>query len=144
KAEFKLTFITACSVLVGLLILRGEHGRTIALIISIVGFIPYIGTFLICLRWIIYIFSTGDFTLGIGLSILYGPIVAQRQFIKPKILSSSIGISPLATLFTMFVGFKLIGVIGIVIGPLTYIFIRTLHETGIFKAIWQFIITPSK
>jgi len=144
KAEFKLTFITACIVLVGLLILRVEHALTIALIIWIVDFIPYIGAILIFLPWIIYNFTTGDFTLGIGLSILYGLIVAQRQFIKPKILSSSIGISPLATLFTMFVGFKLIGVIGIVIGPLTYIFIRTLHETGIFKAIWQFIITPSK
>src|SRR5699024_12124721 len=82
--------------------------------------LPIFGAILIFLPWIIYNFTTGDFTLGIGLSILYGLIVAQRQFIKPKILSSSIGISPLATLFTMFVGFKLIGVIGIVIGPLTY------------------------
>src|SRR5690625_357927 len=96
------------------------------------------------LPWIIYNYTPRAFILGIGLSIIYRLIFAQRQCIKSKILSSSIGISPLATLFTMFVGFKLIGVIGIVIGPLTYIFIRTLHETGIFKAIWQFIITPSK
>src|SRR5690625_639023 len=109
-----------------------------------VYFIPKNRNILYILPMNIYNFTTGDFTHGIRLSIHYGLIVAQRQFIKPKILSSSIGISPLATLFTMFVGFKLIGVIGIVIGPLTYIFIRTLHETGIFKAIWQFIITPSK
>src|SRR5699024_4816125 len=144
KAELKLTFLTACIVLVGLLILRVEHALTIALIIWIVDFLPYIGAILIFLPWIIFSFTTGDITLGIGLSILYGLVVAQRQLIKPKILSSSIGISPLATLFAMFVGFKLIGVLGIILGPLTYIFVITLHETGIFKAIWTFIVSPPK
>src|SRR5699024_10996962 len=127
KAEFKLTFITACIVLVGLLILRVEHALTIALIIWILDFIPYIVAILIFFSWIIYNFYIGDFTLGIGLSILYGLIVEHKQIIKPKIIFSSIGISQLATLFTMFVEFKLIGVIGIDIWPLTYIFIRTLH-----------------
>lgn len=144
KAELKLTFLTACLVLVGLLILRVEHALTIALIIWLVDFLPYIGAILIFLPWIIFSFTTGDITLGIGLSILYGLVVAQRQLIKPKILSSSIGISPLATLFSMFVGFKLIGILGIILGPLTYIFIKTLHETDIFKAIWKFIVTPPK
>lgn len=144
KAELKLTFLSACIVLVGLLILRVEHALTIALIIWLVDFLPYIGAILVFLPWIIYSFTTGDITLGIGLSILYGLVVAQRQFIKPKILSSSIGISPLATIFAMFVGFKLIGVLGIILGPLTYIFIKTLHETGIFKAIWRFIVIPSR
>ncbi len=144
KAELKLTFMTACLVLIGLLILRVEHALTIALIIWLVDFFPYIGAIIIFLPWIIFSFTTGDITLGIGLSILYGLIVAQRQLIKPKILSSSIGISPLATIFAMFVGFKLIGVLGIILGPLTYIFIKTLHETGIFKTIWKFIITPPK
>ena len=140
KAELKLTFITACIVFTGLLILRVEHALSIALIVWIVDFLPYIGAILVFLPWALYSFFTGDIFLGTGLSILYGLIVLQRQLIKPKILSSSIGISPLLTLFTMYVGFKLIGVIGIVLGPLTFIFIKILNETGILQEIWQFII----
>lgn len=143
KAEIKLTFLSAVTVFIGLIILRVEHALTIALIIWIVDFLPYIGAIIVFLPWIIYTFSTGNTALGIGLSILYAIIVIQRQLIKPKILSSSIGISPLATLFTMFVGFKLIGFFGIILGPLTFIFIKTLHETGIFKSIWNFISKPS-
>jgi len=139
KAEFKLTFISAVIVLVGLLILRVDHAITIALIIWIVDFLPYLGAILIFLPWAIYCFATGQVGLGIGLSILYGLIVLQRQLIKPKVLSSSIGISPLATLMSMYVGFKLIGVIGIVLGPLTFIFVLILHETNIFKSIWRYI-----
>lgn len=140
KAEFKLTFLSAVLVLVGLLILRVEHALSIALVIWVVDFLPYIGAILIFLPWIIYSFSTGNVGLGIGLSILYGLVVLQRQLIKPKILSSSIGISPLLTLLTMYVGFKLIGIIGIVLGPLTFIFIKILHETRIFKDVWKFVI----
>lgn len=140
KAELKLTFITACIVFTGLLILRVEHALSIALIVWIVDFFPYIGAILIFLPWALYSFFTGDIFLGTGLSILYGLIVLQRQLIKPKILSSSIGISPLLTLFTMYVGFKLIGFLGIVLGPLTFIFIKILSETGILNDIWQFII----
>lgn len=144
KAEFKLTFISAVIVFIGLLILRVEHALSIALIIWIVDFLPYLGAILVFLPWVIYSFSTGEVFLGTGLSILYGLIVLQRQLIKPKILSSSIGISPLLTLFTMYVGFKLIGVIGIVLGPLTFILMKIFHETGIFKDIWAFIVGSNR
>jgi len=144
KAEFKLTFISAVIVFIGLTILRVEHALSIALIIWIVDFLPYIGAILVFLPWVVYSFSTGDMVLGTGLSILYGLIVMQRQLIKPKILSSSIGISPLLTLLTMYVGFKLIGLIGIVLGPLTFILMKILHETGIFKDIWIFIMGKKK
>src|SRR5699024_12517651 len=92
KAEFKLTFISAIIVFIGLTILRVDHALTISLIIWIVDFAPYIGSILVIGPWTIYSFSTGDIYLGVGLSILYGLIVLQRQLIKPKILSSSIGI----------------------------------------------------
>jgi len=147
KAEFKLTFISAVIVFIGLLILRVEHALSIALIIWVVDFLPYLGAILIFLPWVIYSFATGDIFLGIGLAILYGLIVLQRQLIKPKILSSSIGISPLLTLMTMYVGFKLIGLIGIVLGPLTFIFMKILYETKILKEIWEYIYegkTPNK
>src|SRR5699024_1796290 len=103
-------------------------------------FLPYIGAILVFLPWAIYAFSTGEVFLGAGLSILYGLIVVQRQLIKPKILSSSIGISPLMTLITLYVGFKLIGIIGIVVGPLTFSLLKIFYETGIFHDIWHFII----
>lgn len=144
KAEFKLTFISAVIVFIGLLVLRVEHALSIALIIWIVDFLPYLGAIILFLPWVIYCFSTGDIFLGTGLSILYGLIVLQRQLIKPKILSSSIGISPLLTLLTMYVGFKLIGVIGIILGPLTFILMKILHETGIFHDIWIFILGKKK
>lgn len=139
KAQFKLTMITGVIVLIGLLILRVDHALTISLIVWIVDFLPYIGAIIIFLPWVIYCFATGDFFLGTGLSIVYGLIVLQRQLLEPKILSSNIGISPLATLLTMYVGFKLIGILGIAVGPIIFIVLKIFKETGVLSDIWNFI-----
>lgn len=140
KAEFKITFISAVIVFIGLLIMRVEHALSIALIIWFIDFLPYIGAIIIFLPWAIYAFSTGDFFIGTGLAILYGLVVLQRQLIKPKVLSSSLGISPLMTLITMYAGFKLLGFAGIIVGPLTFILLKIFHETGILHDIGSFIM----
>lgn len=144
KAELKLTFITAVTVFIGLTIMQVKHALTIALVIWVVDFFPYIGSILVIAPWAIYNFVTGNFFLGIGLSILYGIIVIQRQLIKPKILSSSIGISPLWTLLTMYVGFKLIGIFGLIFGPLSFILLKIFYDIGILADMWNYITGKKK
>ena len=58
--------------------------------------------------WVIYVFFTGDTAFAIGLLILYIVVIVQRQIMEPKVLSSNIGLDPLATLVALFVGFKLL------------------------------------
>ena len=70
--------------------------------------------------WILYVFfAQGNIVLGIGLSVLYGVIVIARQIMEPKVLASSVGLDPLATLIAMFVGLKLFGLLGLIVGPVS-------------------------
>lgn len=140
KAQATLISITAVIVLVGLLILRVEYAITIALIIGLVELLPYLGTGLIFVPWIVYCFFTEQYFLTIGLSILYGIVVVQRQVMEPKILSTNIGLDPLATLIALFVGFKLFGFLGLIVGPVLLVVGNTLHTTGVFADLWAFVI----
>lgn len=140
KAQLTLISITAGIVLIGLLILRVDYAITFAILIGLVDLLPYLGTGAVFIPWIAYAFFTGDYTLTIGLAILYAVIVIQRQIMEPKILSSSIGLDPLATLVSLFVGFKLFGFLGLIIGPVTLVIIRALSEANVFKELWHFII----
>src|SRR5699024_12544324 len=108
--------------------------------IWLLDMLPYSGLIKFFFPCSIYLYSTGDIFLGTGLAILYGLIVLHRQLIKPKVLSSSLGISPLMTLLTMYAGFKLLGFVGIILGPLLFILLKTFHETGILRDIWRFIL----
>lgn len=139
KAQATLVSITTVIILAGLLILRVDYAITIALVTGLVDIIPYLGTGLIFVPWIIYEAIGGEMSRALGLGILYIIVLAQRQIMEPKILSSSIGLDPLATLIALFVGFKLIGFLGLIAGPVTLVLITTLHKAGVFRDIWMFI-----
>lgn len=139
KAQLTLISITTVIILIGLLILRVDYAITIALLTGIVDIIPYLGTGAVFVPWIIYEVISGDIGMAIGLGVLYIIVLVQRQIMEPKILSSNIGLDPLATLIALFVGFKLIGFLGLIVGPVTLVIISTLYRANVFHDIWQFI-----
>jgi sporulation integral membrane protein YtvI len=140
RAQLTLISITLVIVLIGLLILRVDYAITIALVSGIVDILPYLGTGVVFIPWIIYEAIVGNIPLAIGLGVLYTVVVVQRQLMEPKILSSSIGLNPLATLIALFVGFKLVGFLGLILGPVTLVIITTLHRANVFQDIWNFIL----
>jgi predicted PurR-regulated permease PerM len=58
---------------------------------------------------------------------------------EPKVLSSNIGLDPLPTLIALFVGFKLYGFLGLIIGPATLVLLKTLYDAKVFRDLWRFI-----
>ncbi|WP_223591022.1 sporulation integral membrane protein YtvI [Neobacillus bataviensis] len=139
RAQLTLISITTIIILIGLLVLRVDYAITIALVTGIVDIIPYLGTGAVFVPWIIYEAIGGDMGLAIGLGVLYIIVLVQRQIMEPKILSSSIGLDPLATLIALFVGFKLIGFLGLIVGPVTLVIISTLYRANVFHDVWSFI-----
>ncbi|MDR7000881.1 sporulation integral membrane protein YtvI [Neobacillus niacini] len=140
KAQLTLISITTVIILIGLLILRVDYAITIALVTGIVDVLPYLGTGAVFVPWIIYEVISGDTGLAIGLGVLYVIVLVQRQIMEPKILSSNIGLDPLATLISLFVGFKLIGFLGLILGPVTLVIISTLYRANVFHDLWSFIM----
>lgn len=140
KAQLTLISITSVIILIGLLILRVDYAITIALISGFVDIIPYLGTGAIFVPWIIYETIAGDVNTAIGLTVLYVVVLVQRQIMEPKVLSSNIGLDPLATLVSLFVGFKLLGFLGLIAGPVLLVIISTLHRANVFRDVWAFIL----
>ncbi len=140
KAQLTLISLTTVIILIGLLVLRVDYAITIALVTGIVDILPYLGTGAVFVPWIIYEVITGNMGLAIGLGVLYIIVLVQRQVMEPKILSSNIGMDPLATLIALFVGFKLIGFLGLIAGPVILVILTTLYRAHIFHDIWSFII----
>lgn len=139
KAQATLISITTVIILIGLLILRIDYAITIALVTGIVDIIPYLGTGAVFVPWIIYEAIAGDMATAIGLGVLYIVVLVQRQVMEPKILSSSIGLDPLATLIALFVGFKTIGFLGLIVGPVVLVVFNTLQRANVFHDVWTFI-----
>ena len=62
-----------------------------------------------------------------------------RQFIEPRVVSKHIGIHPIFTLIAMYTGFKFIGVMGMLIGPIVLIILKNIFSTMIDKGVGKAI-----
>lgn len=139
KAQLTLISLTAAIVIIGLLILHVEYAVTIGLITGLVDLLPYLGTGTVFIPWIVYMFFKGNYSLVIGLSILYGVVLIFRQIIEPKVVAENVGLDPLLTLVALFVGLQLFGFLGLIIGPVSLVMINALVKADVFSDVWRYI-----
>ena len=124
KAYSLIFLMTFAEIFFGLTVIGVEYSFIIALITAVVDILPVLGVGTVLIPWSIVCLATGDVKRCIGLIILYIVTVMIRQFTEPRILGGNLGIHPLLTLFSMFIGFKLFGILGMIGGPLLITGIR--------------------
>lgn len=140
KAEVILVAISFVISLVGLYIFHFigwniEYPLMIALIIGFVDALPIFGSGTVMLPWAVFLACTGDMTLGVAIFVLWVIMSVVRQFIEPRIVSGQIGIHPIFTLIAMYTGFKFMGVIGMLLGPIILIILKNIYGTLIDKGV---------
>ncbi|MGN1097914.1 MAG: AI-2E family transporter [Clostridia bacterium] len=117
RAQLILMVITFSILSVFFVLFGVDCGVLIALGIAFLDAIPVFGTGCILLPWALYQFIFGSRSLAFGLLAVYGVCSLTRQILEPKIISSQIGLHPLLTLAGVFIGFKLLGFWGLILGP---------------------------
>lgn len=140
KAQVKLVLISCFLLYIGLLMIGVNHALTIVIFAAFADLLPYIGTGIIFIPWIMYVFITEQYELTIQLSIMYGSIVLIRQVIEPKLISAHLHLRPITALLALFIGFKLWGMIGMLLAPLSFIILTGIYQAGTFHLIWRYIM----
>jgi sporulation integral membrane protein YtvI len=134
RAQVLLSVITYILTVIGLLIIDVKFALAIGLLVIAVDILPILGTGSVFVPWAIYEWLVnGDLKLGIGLVIIFLVITIVRRVIEPKILGQAVGIGPLSTLISMFIGFQLIGAIGLIFGPVVVIIYQAMFKEGLIK-----------
>lgn len=120
-----LMMITFFELLTGFSLLRVEYSFLLALAVSVVDILPVLGVGTVLLPWAVTEFLTRDFRMGLGLLALWAVITVVRQVTEPRIVGETIGLHPLLTLVGMYVGFRLFGIVGMLLAPALIIAVRT-------------------
>lgn len=140
KAEAKLSFICFVLVLIGLLLfdlfgLNVQYPIIMAIFIGFIDMLPLFGAGAVMIPWVVYLVITGNVPLAIGVAILWGFWAIIKQFMEPKMVSTEMGMHPIFTLIGMYTGFKLAGVIGLILGPIIFIIIKNIFKELINKGV---------
>ena len=133
KAQLKIEIWMYFLLLVGLGILRVNYFALIALGIAILDFLPFLGTGTVLIPWAVIRILTAEYKTAIGLLVIWGVGQLARQLIQPKIVGDSIGVPPLPTLFLLFIGYKVGGVVGMIVAVPVGLLVYTLYEDGAFE-----------
>ena len=144
RAQLILICITFTELLIGFSVWGGniaKYALILALTISIIDALPILGTGTVLIPWAIGAIITGSTKFGLFLLALYLICLLVRQLLEPRILSVQIGLHPLITLMTMYAGLKIFGFIGMIMGPILAIIFKNLYEGGLFKAIYNWLLT---
>ena len=132
RALVILMSVTAFTTIIGLLLIGNRYAVTLGVLAGLLDAIPIVGTGILFGPWIAALFILGSYGYAIKVIIMWVVTLVIRQFLEPKIMSQGIGLHPLPTLISMYVGLQLLGVVGILVGPGIIITYEALRKVGIF------------
>lgn len=114
---------------VGLTIFGVQNGAIWGVVAAITSLIPSVGTALVSVPAIIFLFATGHIIPAVGLAIWSTIVVGTiDNFLTPYVIGNKTNIPPFLILFSVLGGIALLGPVGVLIGPLTISLLYTLTE----------------
>lgn len=134
KAQLKLMGITLLILTAGFLLLKVEYPLLFALVTTAVDALPVLGTGVVLIPWALVLFLQGELNRGVGFLVLYGTAALIRQALEPRLVGKQIGLNPLITLMSLYIGYRIMGILGMIVFPISVIFL---------KQIWDHASPPS-
>ena len=137
KAQFKIMGVMYIVLAIGLTVIGVKYGWIWAAGIAFLDMLPVFGTGFILWPWTVIKLLSGNYGMAAGMLVIYAICQVTHQLIQPKLIGDSVDLNPFATLFFMFIGYKLKGMLGMIIAiPIGMILIQ-LYKLGAFDtAIW--------
>lgn len=123
-----LFFLTYVELSVGFQFIGIPYAPIIGLMVAVFDILPILGTGGILLPWGVILIIIKKIPMGIGIFVLYLVITVIRNILEPKLVGKQIGLHPLATLISLYVGLKVIGIWGMLIFPTTLAVLNSMRK----------------
>ena len=135
KAELMLSVGVFFILLIGFVLTRQSYGLLLALGLAVLDFIPIVGAGTVMVPWAVIALFTQDYVTAVNLMLIWGVIALFRRVMEPKFVGNQTGLSPILSLFSIYVGMKIAGVLGMILGPICTLVLLNLAGLGIFDGI---------
>ncbi len=128
-AQGKLLLVTFGVVSLGLLAaLRRPHAVLLGALIAVVDALPVLGSGTVLLPWAAVSLLRGSGGLALGLTVTYAAAAFARSALEPRLLGRQIGLPPLLTLLSLYAGYRLFGLAGMILLPLAVLLAKQVWE----------------
>ncbi len=129
QAIIILFVATICSI--GLFIIRNPYALLLGICIAVLDAFPILGSGMILIPWCIVLCFRRSFFEAAILLTVYILCLVLREVLEPKLFGKGIGIRPLYTLAAMYLGIRLFGIAGFLLGPLGLVIIKSVWDMNV-------------
>ena len=143
KVYVKILFITFLELFVAFTVVYKMLGFNIpypfmmAFLIALLDILPVLGVGTALNPWAIYLLGVGEYGFALTVFLTYIAIFIIRQFIEQKFVSKQFGVHPIITLMAMYAGFKFMGFLGMLVGPIVLMVLRGIFSKQIDKGLFK-------
>ena len=123
-----IVFITFLATLIGFTILKVPYAFLLSLLCGIFDIMPILVMAIVYLPLAAINLLQGNYFTGVTILILWVVVMIVRQIIEPKIMSTTLGLNPLAVLAAIFIGIEAGGVLGMIFFMFLVVFYTVLNE----------------
>lgn len=126
RSQLLIMVLVAASIVTGLVLIGNNYALLLGLGIALIDALPIIGSGMILIPWSIIMLLNGNLYAAAIIITVYLVCQIIREVLEPKLIGNRIGVKPLYTLVSMYIGLKLFGVAGFILGPIGLIIIITI------------------
>lgn len=137
RAQFLLSVGVFFILLAGFLITGQPYSLLLALGLAALDFIPILGAGAVLIPWAVLALITGDYRSTVEMLVIWGIVAVFRRVMEPKFVGDQTGLSPILSLVSIYVGMKLAGVLGMILGPICMLVLINLSRMGMFRGVRQ-------
>ncbi|MBC2402653.1 AI-2E family transporter [Clostridium saccharobutylicum] len=113
-----LVLISTLEIIIGFIILNIPNSFMLGVFCGILDILPYVGTIIVFIPIIIYNIIMKNYLIAFGLICLYILVEVIREILEAKFLGEKLDIHPLVILLSIYIGVKIFGILGILVGPM--------------------------
>lgn len=132
KAHFQIMIVIFFITVIPFAFMGISYSGLLAAVIAIVDFLPFFGAGTVLIPWAVYRLVTGSYTYAAILFVIYVVVLIVRQALEPKLIGDNIGTSPFETLVFMLVGYRLAGMLGLIVGIPVGMILMECYREGMF------------
>ena len=136
RAQLILMCMTFFELLTAFLLLRVRGAAALAAVTALIDALPVFGTGAVLAPWALAALLLGQTRRGVGLLVSWGITCLVRSCAQAKLLGDQIGLNPLASLLSVYVGWRVCGVWGMLLFPLALMALIRLNDRGVVR-LWK-------
>lgn len=128
KTQGALLLIITIVCIFGMALIGNPYYIMAGIFIGILDALPIFGTGTVLLPWCLFCLAAGNWGRAIILLGLYLVCYFLREFLESRMMGGQVGLTPLETLASVYVGLQLFGFWGFLLGPLGLLLVEDLVE----------------